>query len=158
MAEDYHKKLKRVRKPRRGFRPLAYGQEDSYTGRDDLPLVMGVMGDFSGNGERPSQSFRDRPFVPIDRDNFNEVMEGFEPTLRITFDACPSDLPKELTLRFRCLDDFHPAAVVKQMPGLQQLVESRQKLAALLEYLPENILLQEALKRVIECAETDTEE
>lgn len=154
MAEGYQKRLNRVRK-RRPIGALAIMQEEDPSARDDLPFVVGILGDFSGNGTRQSQSLKNREFVTVDRDNLDDVLNRFQPTLKVTVEENQSESQVELTLRFRSMEDFSPAEVAKQIPELQQLLDVRQRLATLLEFLPENDPLQAVLAELVQAFEED---
>src|SRR6266568_5744513 len=84
MAESIHEKLKRVRKPR-----VHITYEVETEGAEilrELPFVVGVMGDFSGDPTAPLRPLTDRKFIQIDRDNFNEVMASMTPGLKLKVD------------------------------------------------------------------------
>ena len=73
MSESIHKKLDRVRKPRVH---ITYEVETEGTMVEkELPFVVGVIGDFSGNPTTPLKPMKDRNFVTIDRDSFDDVMK-----------------------------------------------------------------------------------
>lgn len=79
--ESIHKKLSRVRKPRVH---ISYDVEtEGATVQKELPFVVGVMGDFSGDPTAPLKALKDRRFVQIDRDNFDEVLKSMTPGLSI---------------------------------------------------------------------------
>ena len=81
MAESIHDKLKRVRKPRVH---ITYDVEtEGAEVLRELPFVVGVLGDFSGNPTEPLQPLKDRKFIQIDRDNFNDVMARMTPGLNL---------------------------------------------------------------------------
>jgi len=102
----------------------------------ELPLVMAVMADLSGQSDKPALPIAERKFVEIDVDNFDERMAAIEP--RITFDvpntiSGQGQLPVEL--RFRSLEDFSPSALARQVQPLHKLLELRAQLAGLLTYM-----------------------
>ena len=81
MAESIHEKLKRVRKPR-----VHITYEVETEGAEilrELPFVVGIMGDFSGDPTQPLRPLSERKFIQIDRDNFNEVMARMTPGLNL---------------------------------------------------------------------------
>ncbi len=81
MGESVHDKLKRVRKPRVH---ITYEVEtEGATVKKELPFVVGVLGDFSGNPTQPLKPLKDRKFIQIDRDNFNDVMSRMTPGLNL---------------------------------------------------------------------------
>jgi type VI secretion system protein ImpB len=127
-----HNKLGRVRPPRVHIR---YDVEDyGATVGKELPFVVGVMGDFSGNPTKPLDPLEKRKFVNIDRDNFNEVMQRFTPGLNIRVENTLAGDGSELALqlKFNSIEDFEPGKVVEQVEPLRKLLEQRNKLRDLL--------------------------
>ena len=127
-----HKKLERVRKPRVH---LVYEVETGGAAvKRELPFVVGVLGDFSGNPDTPLRPLRDRKFVQIDRDNFNDVMGSIAPELnmRVKNTLADDDSEMAVSLKFNSMDDFAPAAVANQIPSLKNLLETRNKLGDLI--------------------------
>ena len=79
ISQSIHAKLGRVRKPRVH---ITYDVEtEGAVIQKELPFVVGVIGDFSGKPTTPLPPLKDRKFVQIDRDNFNEVLERMRPAL-----------------------------------------------------------------------------
>src|SRR5207249_11253203 len=114
MAESVHDKLARVRTPRVH---ISYQVEtEGAVVEKELPFVVGVLGDFSGNPAEPLKPLRDRKFVQIDRDNFDDIMARMTPGLNIkvanTLQGDGSEMA--VNLKFRSLEDFDPAKVVDQ--------------------------------------------
>ena len=101
-----------------------------------LPFVMGVMADLTGNAGKPPPPVVDRKFLEISVDNFDDRMKGMQPGVNVTV---PNTLTGEGNLRaemtFESLDDFSPAAVAKKVPALKALLEARQQLANLITYM-----------------------
>jgi type VI secretion system protein ImpB len=101
-----------------------------------LPFVMGVMSDLSGNAGKELPPVADRKFTEISVDNFDDRMKGIEPRVKLT-------VPNKLTgdgsigveLSFEKLDDFSPAAVARKVPALAKLLEARTQLANLITYM-----------------------
>lgn len=117
----------------------------------ELPFVVGVVADLSGQSEVPQPKLRDRKFVNVDRDNFDDVMSAVEP--RAAFQV-PNTLTEEggrfgVDLKFRSLEDFAPEAVVNQIEPLRQLLEARSKLADLRNKLAGNDKLEDLLSDVL---------
>lgn len=117
----------------------------------EIPFVVGVLGDFSGNPDQPLPKMKDRKFIEIDRDNFNSVLEGANPRLAYRVDNKIANdgtqIPVEL--RFKSLDDFHPEQVASQVGPVAKLVEARKKLSDLLNKLDGNETLDDLLQDVI---------
>jgi type VI secretion system protein ImpB len=153
-AESTQHKLDRVRPPRV---QITYDVE---TGgaieKRELPFVMGVMADLSGVPSEPLPPVKDRKFVGIDRDNFNEVMNAIGPRLamRVPNRLQPDGDPLNVELKFRNIDDFDPVALIGQVPALAKLYEGRKRLRDLLTKLDGNDELDSLLKQVVESTET----
>lgn len=109
----------------------------------ELPLVIGVMGEFT----KDDTEFRDRNFIKIDKDNFNEVMEGMAPKVELLADsALPENEGKlALELKFNSLDDFTPDNIVAQVEPLRKLLELREQLSDLRNRTASNDRLKEQL-------------
>jgi len=100
----------------------------------ELPFVMGVVGDFSGDvdPEQPLPPLKDRKFIEIDRENFDDVMARIKPKLRYTVEnPLDPDSKIPVELEFNSMDDFHPDRVVQQIPFAKKLLEARDQLVAL---------------------------
>ena len=101
-----------------------------------LPFVMGVMADLSGNPEQPLPAVADRKMLEIDVDNFDERLKAMKP--RAAF-RVPNTLTGEgnisVDLTFESMDDFSPAAVARKVDALRQLLDARTQLANLLTYM-----------------------
>ncbi|HDP24281.1 MAG TPA: type VI secretion system contractile sheath small subunit [Deltaproteobacteria bacterium] len=122
----------------------------------EIPFVVGVLGDFSGNPDQPLPKLKDRKFVEIDRDNFNKVLEGMKPRLayRVDNKLTDDDTKLAVELRFRSMEDFHPERVAQQVEPVRKLVETRKKLSDLLGKLDGNDKLEELLQEVISSTES----
>ncbi|HEV2862335.1 MAG TPA: type VI secretion system contractile sheath small subunit [Pyrinomonadaceae bacterium] len=205
MPESTQHKLDRVRPPRV---QITYDVEigDAIVMKE-LPFVVGIMADLTGNRtaeipERPDPAsdngktrpalkpaadelkpLRERKYVEIDRDNFNEIMKSIRPRLSFTVDAMTSERyvdekeaderkrnkwrpvaekdeagnPKALKveLDFQNLDDFGPIHVIKQVPALREILEARNRLDDLLTKLDGNDKLEKKLKALIEATEDE---
>ena len=154
MSESVHEKLKRVRKPRLH---ITYDVEtEGAMVEKELPFVVGVVGDFSGNPTEKLKPLKDRKFIQIDRDNFNDVMKRMTPGLNLRVENTIADDGTEMAvqLKFDSLDDFEPANVAKQVEPLRKLLETRDKLRDLLT----KVDLSEDLEGVLEQVLKDTDE
>ena len=122
----------------------------------EIPFVVGVLGDLSGNPDEPLPKLKDRKFVEIDRDNFNTVLAGMKPRLAYKVDNKLTDDDSKIgvELRFKSLEDFHPERVAEQITPVRKLVEARKKLSDLLSKLDGNDKLEELLKEVINSTES----
>lgn len=147
--ESLQHKLDRVRAPRV---QITYDVEKGDAiEMKEIPFVVGVLGDLSGKPEQALPKLKDRKFVEIDRDNFNNVLEGIKPRLAFRVDntLTAEDTKLAVELRFKSLDDFHPEQVAKQISPLRKLLETRQKLSDLLAKLDGNDKLDELLQEVM---------
>jgi len=148
-SESVQKRLQKIRPPRV---QMTYDVEigDAIENKE-LPFVMGVVGDFGGNSEVEKKRLKDRSFVNIDRDNFDEVLKGMAPRLAIKVDNKLQDDGSQLAmeLNFNELADFEPQNVVAQVEPLKQLLEARTRLADLRNKLASNDKLEELLDEVV---------
>jgi type VI secretion system protein ImpB len=152
--ESLQHKLDRVRAPRV---QITYDVEiGDAIEMKEIPFVMAVLADLSGKPEEPLPKLKDRKFVEIDRDNFNNVLEGMKPRVafKVENKLSGDDTKLAVELRFKSMDDFHPENVANQVAPLRKLVEARQKLSGLLGKLDGNDKLDELLQEVI--ANTDS--
>lgn len=149
--ESTQKKLERVRPPRVN---ISYDVE---TGgaieMKELPFVMGVLGDFSGQPVEPMAKLKDRKFVDVTLDNFDDVLASMKPHLAISVenklseDANAGKLGVDLT--FKSLDDFSPDAVARQVKPLRELLDLRTKLSDLRGTLQGNDKLEDILQSTL---------
>ena len=150
MPESIHEKLKRVRPPRVH---ITYEVEtEGAVIMKDLPFVVGVLGDFSGDPTEPLKPLKDRKFVQIDRDNISEVMARMTPGLNMRVENTLKGDGSELgvQMKFRSMDDFEPANVVKQVEPLRKLLETRDKLRDLLTKVDRSEDLESVLEQVLQ--------
>ncbi|MBL0730548.1 type VI secretion system contractile sheath small subunit [Piscinibacter sp. HJYY11] len=149
--DSVQKRLERVRPPRV---QLSYDVEigDAIESKE-LPFVMGVMGDFTGkqDPDKPLPKLKDRKFVNVDLDNFDEVLEGMAPqaSYRVKNKLSPEGGEFAVNLQFKSLDDFSPEAVVQQVEPLRKLLEARTKLSDLRNKLAGNDKLEDVLSEVL---------
>jgi type VI secretion system protein ImpB len=115
----------------------------------ELPFVVGVLGDFTGNPDQPLPKLKDRKFVEVNPDNFDSVLEGMKPHLSFAVENKLSDEPDapnlKIDLKFKKLDDFEPANVAKQVKPLKELLDLRTRLADLRGTLQGNDKLEDLL-------------
>lgn len=145
-----HDKLQRVRKPRVH---ITYQVEtEGAVVERELPFVVGVMGDFSGDPTSPLAPLKDRKFIQIDRDNFNDVMARIAPGLKMKVENTLAGDGSEMAvdLKFKSLGDFEPSAVVQQVEPLRKLQETRDKLRDLLSKVDRSEDLESLLERVLQ--------
>ena len=154
MAESLQHTLDRVRSPRV---QITYDVEvGDAIEMKEIPFVVGVLADLSGKPDEPLPKVKDRKFVEIDRDNFNQVLAGIKPRLayRVDNKLTDDDSKMAVELRFKSLDDFHPERVAEQVTPVRKLVEARKRLSDLLAKLDGNDKLDELRQDVL--ASTDS--
>jgi type VI secretion system protein ImpB len=154
MAESLQHTLDRVRAPRV---QITYDVEiGDAIEMKEIPFVVGVLADLSGKPDQPLPKVKDRKFVEIDRDNFNQVLAGMKPRLAYKVDnkLTDDDSKMAVELRFKSLDDFHPERVAEQVTPVRKLVEARKRLSDLLAKLDGNDKLDDLLQDVL--ASTDS--
>ena len=149
MSASIHDKLNRVRKPRVH---ITYDVEtEGAQIVRELPFVVGIMGDFSGDPTTALKPLADRKFTQIDRDNFNDVMANMAPALKLKVDNKLADDGTQMAvdLKFNSMDDFDPVQVVKQVPALAALLETREKLRDLMSKADRSQELENLLEQVL---------
>jgi type VI secretion system protein ImpB len=146
-SESVHKKLGRVRPPRVH---VTYDVEvGDAIEKKELPFVMGVLGDFTGQPEQPLPKLKERRFVEVNPDNFDSVLESMKPHLSFAVENKLSDDSGagqlKVDLKFKSLEDFEPEQVARQVKPLRELLELRTRLNDLKGTLQTNEKLDEAL-------------
>jgi type VI secretion system protein ImpB len=145
-----HDKLGRVRKPRVH---ISYEVEtEGGSVSKELPFVVGVMGDFSGDPTQPLKPLKDRKFVQIDRDNFDSVMARMNPGLKMKVENTLAGDGSEMAvdLKFDSMADFEPESVVSQVEPLQKLRETRDRLRDLMTKVDRSEDLEALLEKVLQ--------
>jgi len=151
--ESLQHKIDRVRPPRV---QITYDVETGGAIElKELPFVVGVMGDFSGKPDEPLPAFKNRKFVEIDPDNFDQVLSGMSPRLAFTVDNKLQDDGSKMgvELKFNSIEDFEPDNFVQQVEPLRKLVEARQKLSDLLSKMDGNDKLESMLEDIMSNAD-----
>jgi len=157
VLESNQKKLSRVRSPRVH---ITYDVDigDAIVQRE-LPLIVGILADLSGNPAEALPPLKDRSFVVIDRDNFDDVMTGCG--VRLTYkvdDAISSEegAKTNLALKFKCIEDFEPINLVKQIPITNDLYKSRSRIRDLMAKLDGNDPLDGLFTELLNSEELQT--
>jgi type VI secretion system protein ImpB len=121
----------------------------------ELPFVVGVLGDFSGQPTEALKPLKDRKFTQIDRDNFNEVMARMTPGLNMKVENTLAGDGSEMgvQLKFSSMDDFDPAKIAGQIEPLKKLMETRDKLRDLLTKVDRSEDLEGLLDQVLQNTE-----
>lgn len=157
-GDSIQKKLERVRPPRVQIKYEVHIGDALEL--KELPFVVGVMGDYSGKPSEPLPKLKDRKFVEIDRDNFNDVMKSMTPRLAYRVDdkiSGKADSKINVELRFNNLSDFSPENVVQQVEPLRKLLEARQQLEELKTKMDGNDKLTGLLEQVLGNANLQSE-
>jgi type VI secretion system protein ImpB len=149
-SASIHRKLGRVRPPRVH---ITYEVEtEGAVVVKELPFVVGVLGDFSGNPTTPLRPLDERKFIMINRDNFDEVMARMTPGLNLrvenTLKADGSEMAVQL--RFASMADWEPAKIVEQVEPLRKLLETRNKLRDLLTKVDRSDKLENLLEQILQ--------
>src|SRR5438132_11492552 len=156
MAESLQHKLDRVRRPR------VHITYDVETGgamkKVELPFVVGVLADLSGQPKEALRPLKERKAVNIDRDNFNDVLAraGARLALRVPNKLTDPNSKLAVELNFKSMDDFEPAQVAEQIGPLKQLLQMRQELTQLLNRMEGNDKLEQLLSDVLANTEKAT--
>src|SRR5437868_10408858 len=148
-----HDKLSRVRKPRVH---ITYKVEtEGAVVEKELPFVVGVLGDFSGKPTQPLKPMKDRKFIQIDRDNFDDVMARMTPGLEFRVENTLKGDGSEMAvkLQFNSMADFEPGQVVERVEPLRKLLETRDKLRDLLTKVDRSDELEGLLEQVLKNSE-----
>jgi len=143
-------KLDRVRRPRV---QITYDVEtNGAMQKTELPFVIGVMADLSGQPKEALRPLKDRKFTNIDRDNFNDVMEKSAPRVAMKVDnklTGEGDSKLAVELNFKNMDDFEPVRVAEQIAPLKELLDMRQRLTQLMSKMEGNDKLEALLSDVL---------
>jgi type VI secretion system protein ImpB len=149
--ESVNKKIERVRPPRVH---ISYDVEiGNAIELKELPFVMGVLGDFTGQPEEPLARLKERKFVDITLDNFDDVLAKMKPHLAYFVENKLSEDPDAgrigVNLNFKSMDDFEPENVARQIKPLRELLELRTKLSDLRGNLQGNDKLDDILLETV---------
>jgi len=155
MAKSTQHKLDRVRSPR------VHVTYDVETGDaievKELPFVMGVLGDFTGQPDTPLPKLKERKFVEVTPDNFDSVLEGMKPHVSFSVENKLSEDPNagqlKVDLHFKSMEDFEPEQVARQVKPLKEMLDLRTKLSDLRGSLQGNDKLEELLLEAVNNSE-----
>ena len=151
MARDSGQRfIKRNRPPRVH---ITYENPDNAEEKVEIPFVMGVMSDLSGNNPGvEKEDFANRKFLDFDMDNLDARMAAIQPGVSFKVDNKLNDGSGEkmgVNLRFNRMADFEPAAVARQVPPLAKLLEARQQLANLQRYMDGKVAAEDTLRKLL---------
>jgi type VI secretion system protein ImpB len=150
--ESVHAKLERVRPPRVH---VTYNVEiGDAIELKEIPFVMGILADLTGQPEEPLPKIKDRRFVEITPDNFDSVLDNMKPRVAFSVENKLSDDSQAgklgVDLTFKTLEDFEPEHVARRVKPLRDLLELRTKLSDLVGTLQGNEKLERLLQDVIQ--------
>lgn len=150
MADSYQDMLKKRRPPRVriDYKVETEGAEPIL----ELPFVVGVLADLSGQPKEANKPLKQRKFTPIDRDNFNDVLARANARAAFRVPNRLGDNPDEqinVELNFKTMEDFEPARMAEQVPALNELLQMRKKLTELLGKMEGNDALEKMLGEVL---------
>ena len=154
MSDSGQKFIKRNRPPR-----VHISYQDPYEANKqvELPFVMGVMADLSGNASEVAKlPMADRKFANVDMDNFDDYMESVQPTVQFRTENRLADESGEqmgVKLTFTKMADFEPAAIARQVPALRALLEAREQLANLQRYMDGKVAAEQKLRELLSSPE-----
>jgi type VI secretion system protein ImpB len=152
MARDSGQKfIRRVRPPRVH---ITYENPANAEEKVEIPFVMGVMADLSGNapGAEKEALIADRKFLEFDMDNLDARMAAIQPGAAFRVDnklAEESGEKMGVQLRFNKMADFEPAAVARQVPALKKLLDARQQLSNLMRYMDGKVAAEGHLRALL---------
>lgn len=150
MADSVHGKLARVRKPRVH---ITYDVEtEGAQELKELPFVVGVMGDFSGDSAVAKKALKERKFIDLKKDKFDQVMARIEPGVKMKVENTLEKNGKEfeVNLKFRSMEDFEPEKVVEQVEPLRKLMETRNALRDLMAKADGSEKLESLLEKILQ--------
>jgi type VI secretion system protein ImpB len=149
-SDSGQKFIKRNRPPR-----VQISYEDPYDAEKlvELPFVMGIMADLSGNASQVEKApMADRKFSAVDMDNFEAYMDSVQPAVTLRVDNKLSGNADEklgVNLTFKKMADFDPAGIARQVPALNALLEAREQLANLQRYMDGKVAAEDQLKQLL---------
>ena len=149
MSDSGQKFIRRNRAPRVH---ITYEDPSDAEKLIELPFVMGVMADLSGNASAVEKSdISERKFLDIDMDNFDTRMAAIEPGVAFNVPNKLGDGGDKLSvaLKFKKFDDFNPAAIARQVPAMAKLLEAREQLANLLRYMDGKMAASDQIKALL---------
>jgi type VI secretion system protein ImpB len=150
---NVYTKITKVRKPRV---QISYEVEDGNASvKKELPFVVGVMGDFSGNPTKQLKSFKQRKFIQVNGENFNDVMSKMSPglNLKVKNTIKGDDSEFAVNLEFKSMDDFLPDKVAEQVEPLKKLLDVRARLKELLGKADCSENLEAELEKILQNSE-----
>jgi type VI secretion system protein ImpB len=151
MAKESGQKFIRRNRPPRVH--ITYENPANAEEKVEIPFVMGVMADLSGNTPGVEKAeIADRKFLEFDMDNLDARMAAIQPGVSFAVENRLADNSGEkigVELRFEKMADFEPAAVARQVPAVAKLLEARTQLANLQRYVDGKVAAEEQLRKLL---------
>jgi len=151
MARDSGQKFIRRNRPPRVH--ITYENPANAEEKVEIPFVMGVMADLSGNTPGVEKSeIPERKFLDFDMDNLDSRMAAIQPGVSFRVENKLTDESEEkmgIQLRFNKMADFDPAAFARQVPAVAKLLEARQQLANLQRYVDGKVAAEQHLRTLL---------
>jgi type VI secretion system protein ImpB len=153
MVSDSGQRFIRRNRPPRVH--ITYENPNNAEEKIELPFVMGVMADLSGNASPAEKDdMATRKFLDFDMDNFDKRMEAIAPAVQFRVDnklGQEAEATEKLSvnLRFSKIDDLSPASIARQVPALAKLLEARTQLANLLRYMDGKAAAEDQIKKLL---------
>jgi type VI secretion system protein ImpB len=151
MAKESGQKFIRRNRPPRVH--ITYENPANAEEKVEIPFVMGVMSDLSGNAPGvEKEEVANRKFLDFDMDNLDARMSAIQPGVSFRVDNKLSDGGDDrmgVVLRFEKMADFEPAAVARQVPALARLLEARSQLSNLTRYMDGKVKAEESLRKLL---------
>ncbi|MFT7310096.1 MAG: type VI secretion system protein ImpB [Paracoccaceae bacterium] len=142
--------IKRNRPPRV---QISYADPYDAEKNVELPFVMGVMADLSGNASNVEKDpLAERVFTGIDTENFDDYMSAVAPGVSMNVANKLGEADDEklaIKLDFKSMADLDPGAIAKQVPALAKLLGARDQLANLQRYMNGKSAAQEQLSALL---------
>jgi len=143
--------IKRNRPPRVN---ISYADPYESDKMVELPFVMGIMSDLSGNAsEVEKDPVAEREFTRVDQDSLDDYMDSVAPGIAMQVDNTldpDSDSKLSVNLNFKKMEDLSPGEVARQVPALAKLLEARTQLANLQRYMNGKSAAQDQIKALLE--------
>lgn len=148
--KSVYDKLEKVRKPRVH---ITYDVEtENGSLKKELPFVVGVMGEYAGNASSNKKTLKDRKFIQIDSDNFNDIMQRIAPevSLKVKNTLKNDDSEMAVNLKFNTMEDFEPTHIARQVEPLKKLLDVRTELSELLSKADRSENLETLLETILQ--------
>jgi type VI secretion system protein ImpB len=151
MARESGQKFIRRNRPPRVH--ITYENPANAEEKVEIPFVMGVMADLSGNAPGIEKAeIAQRKFLEFDMDNLDARMAAIQPGVMFSVEnklVEDSGQKMGIELRFDKMADFEPAAIAKQVPALAKLLEARMQLSNLQRYVDGKVAAEEQLRKLL---------